>query len=78
LTDSICCPRGLELVEERRNGNRTERELVDTGRSHLVDLAALGEVGLRPDRKAFNAASGRGFRIVLASYPKVRLKGGSR
>lgn len=138
----------LELVEERRKGNCTERVLRAAARSYLVDPAALGEVSLDPDaftdrfsssyllalvgktirdisqlrdradkagkklptlslesevrfasakkQAAFaedltrelqrlvakyhddEAASGRRFRIVLASYPKLRPEGGSR
>ena len=137
----------LELVEERRKGNCTERVLRATARSYLVDPAALGDIGLDPDaftdrfsssyllalasktirdiselrdradkagkklptlslesevrfasaakQAAFaedltrelkrlvakyhdeRAASGRCFRVVLASYPKLRHEGGS-
>jgi DNA-binding transcriptional ArsR family regulator len=39
----------LELVEERRKGNCTERILRAAARTYLVDPAALGDVGLAPD-----------------------------
>lgn len=38
----------LDLIEERRKGNCTERILRASARSYLVDPGALGEIGLDP------------------------------
>jgi DNA-binding transcriptional ArsR family regulator len=40
----------VELVEERRRGNCTERVVKATARSYLISPEALGALGSRPDR----------------------------
>ena len=54
----------LELVEERRKGNCTERVLRATARSYLVDPAVLGEAGLDPD--AFTDRFSSSYLLALA------------
>jgi len=55
----------LELVEERRKGNCTERVVRPTARRWVIDVDALGEVGADPDavRDRFSAA----YLIALAA-----------
>ena len=55
----------LELVEERRKGNCTERILRAAARSYLVDPAALGDVGLAPD--SFTDRFSSSYVLVLAA-----------
>lgn len=55
----------IELVEERRKGNVTERIYRRTGRSYTISTRALGELGTKPEdiQDRFSAA----FQIALAS-----------
>lgn len=55
----------IELVEEKRKGNVTERIYQRTGESYAISTAALGNLGSRPDdiQDRFSSA----FQIALAS-----------
>ena len=55
----------IELVEEKRKGNVTERIYQRTGRSYAISTAALGNLGSKPSdvQDRFSSA----FQIALAS-----------
>lgn len=55
----------LELVEERRKGNCTERLLRSTATSYLVAPAALGDLGPDPDR--FRDRFSASYLVALAA-----------
>ena len=55
----------LELVEERRKGNCTERMVRATATSYLVDPAALGALG--PDPERFQDRFSASYLVALAA-----------
>ena len=55
----------VELVEERRRGNCTERVLRATARAYVIDPAALGELG--EDADAFRDRFSVSYLIALAA-----------
>jgi DNA-binding transcriptional ArsR family regulator len=69
----------LELVEERRKGNCTERVVRATARAFVISPEALGPLGLTPDLAADRfssayliAAAGRAIRDVSALVARAR------
>ena len=72
----------LELVEERRKGNCTERVVRATARTFVISPEALGPLGLTPDLAADRfssayliAAAGRAIREVSSIEAQARAAG---